>query len=93
MTLPKEWGEKYARRIEASADPQAEVQAVANAINGLVYTSDNSPISAADKKLIVDLIEDELKQGPREGLVWIQKEAENKRYLQLVQSLRLLVKG
>lgn len=82
----EERAQSYVKRLRTAQDPQAEVEAVAADIRSLVWSSTQEPLTQDEQLAIIDMM---LRQT--EGRVYIQKEADNKRYLALVRDLRRLL--
>ena len=89
--------EEYARDIRESPDQNAQIRVVAREIKGLIYadgTNRGAPLSRIDKLLIADSIYGDLrapKTASDATWTWIQKEADNKQYLALVNALKELL--
>lgn len=88
MATKEELARGYAERLRTALDENAEFGRIAGEIDGLTYANTGNPISEPDKLRIVDLIQSELSPPTRSDGFGFLKEAENKHYLLLVQSLR-----
>ncbi len=93
MASFREIADGYLQRLVDARDEQAEISAIAADIHALTYQESGRSISAGDKLVIVEIMEGRL-SAPKPtpiGRVGILKEADNKRYLVLVSSLRNLL--
>ncbi len=96
MASSEELAQEYAKQIHDSVNPASEVHKVAEKINSLVFTRTQAPLSKSEKDEIADLIGTIL-TGRKSvvdnaGRTWILKEADNKKYLELVGALKDLLK-
>jgi predicted nucleic acid-binding protein len=91
MASFQDLAEEYAARLRGAFDEQAEINEIATEIGGLIYTSTKNGISKADKLRIVELIEEEFSISNQTGRVGILKEADNRKYLDLVKDLKDLL--
>lgn len=90
-----ELADEYARDLRDATDRASEVRRVARSINGLTYISSGQPLTNEAKLRIADLIKEKLLESTTttddQGRVWILKEADNKKYLELVGALKKLL--
>jgi len=91
-----ELADQYVRDLRSADDKDAEIRRISHSIKSLIYDKDDSPISVEDERRIVDGIRNRLltenKRVRGEGFTWLLKEADNKRYLELVTMLQALLK-
>ena len=77
---------KYHNRILVAKDKKAEVAAIIEEINGLVYSGNDYPISDEDKKRLLTSLQDELLK--ESFLIYSQ---DNKEHLELInQAIKML---
>ena len=97
MATLEELAEQYAEKLRSTTNHSYEIEQIALEIRGLVYTNNNStPITADIRLQIADLVRTKLlhkKTIADDGRTWIAKEADNKQYLIMVQSLTAMLKG
>lgn len=94
MATLEELAKEYADTLRSSEDAAAEVKRIAREIDGLYYPSSGQRLPGHQKLRLVDMIRDQLlaeKTAADSGLVWILKEADNKKYLELVAALKKLL--
>jgi hypothetical protein len=93
MAGKKELAGKYATRLRVASNKAAEVREIAREIDKLTYSESNKSISKADRLEIVAFIEIDLALQSQEtdGTYGILKEADNKKYLELVKALKELL--
>jgi len=91
MATFKEHAIAYAERLRGAEDPAAEAERIAAEIQDLKYAKSRKPLSLEDREKIVNYVTEALadvRRGP--GMI---KEADNRRYLEMVQALMTLVRG
>lgn len=95
MTTPKEFARQFVERLQNAPDEARAIRSIAEDLSSLVYSSTKEPVSLEYKLQIVNLMADAFPRPttPSTNYIGILKEADNKRYLQLVQSLRTLLQG
>jgi len=90
MASTQDLARDYARRLRTASDQKAEVQAIAAEIDSLTYTDTGGPITFIDKQRIVEGMNEEFSISTK-GATGILKEADNKKYLDLVKELQKLL--
>jgi hypothetical protein len=95
MTTPQEFARQFIERLKRASDGEKELRAIVKEMDSLVYSATKAPVSREYKLRIVDLMNEALPRplGTPKTVAGFIKEADNKRYLQLVQSLRSLLEG
>lgn len=89
---PKQLAERYLLRLRDASDPSVEIENIAFEIKKLTYENGNT-ISKETRLSIADLMEWSLPPSKvtSGGSVGILKESDNKKYLDLVKSLKGLL--
>lgn len=92
----KQIADLYAKQLRDAPSHEAEVEEItkiAGALDDLIYTESQEPISYDDKIEIVGLMELEFAISKRNASPneFILKESDNKRYLDLVKALKGLI--
>ena len=94
----KERAESYLKRILTATNREAESTKILEELNGLIYSSNNEPLSEQDKLLIIEVIE-ELHTNPlvekSKSLEQIQiaEASDNSGVLDIIEALRRGVKN
>jgi hypothetical protein len=89
MASFQELAVEYANRLRSMTD-RSELRQLATELNSLTYAKDSAQLSTGDKQKIVNLIITELSPPRSAGHGPVLKEADNKRYLELVKLLKEL---
>ena len=93
MATRRELAEKYAQRLRQASDPKTEAIGVASTILEVTYTDSGEPLSLEDREGLVRQIGTELTEVQPASGGRMLKEADNRRYLEVVQALMALVRG
>jgi len=87
MANLQELGEQYAKKLIAAVNKQLTGREIAEEIERLTYSDTKQPLSDYDKKYLIDNISSFIKNH------YIIKEADNEKYLELVNYIQSNLKG
>ena len=86
---------QYVHSLAETADKDLAIRKIAREINGLAYADTGKHLSVESKLQLVALFQKKLldpdTRTDSQGRHWILKEADNKRYLELVGALKDLL--